>query len=256
MQELIDSYYYWLKENTILSQVGEYTEVTSPFIDRHNDCIQFYMKKIDENNVFITDDGYTLNDLESCGFTFNSPKRKELLNNILLNYHLTLDKDNCITVSTSIKNFPFRKHFFIQGIIAINDLYSTNKNNISSLFAEDFAEFLDSNDIYYTENLKLTGVSGFDHNIDYVLPGLKRKNIPERYLKVINNPSKTNTEIALFIWNDIKETRRQDKNMIVILNDVDNNVKPDTISALENYNITPLKWSDKKNILSHLKQVG
>lgn len=256
MQQLIDSYYCWLKENTLLNQVGEYTEVTTPFLDMHNDCIYFYMKLIDNNNVFLTDDGYVLNDLESCGFNFKSKRRKELLNNIMLNYHLVLDKDNCITTTTSISNFPHRKHFYIQGIMAINDLYTLNKSNISSIFAEDFANFMDNNDMFYNENLKLTGKSGFDHNIDYVLPGLKSKNIPERYLKVINNPTKSNTESVLFTWDDIKNTRRKTNDMYVILNDVDNTIKSDIITAYESYDIKPLFWSDKDALLNSLKQTS
>ncbi len=256
MQQLIDSYYSWLKENTLLNQVGEYTEVTTPFLDMHNDCIQFYMKKIDDNNVFLTDDGYVLDDLESCGFNFKSNRRKELLNNILLNYHLVLDKNNCITTTTSISNFPHRKHFYIQGIMAINDLYCLNKSNVSSIFAEDFANFMDDNDILYNENLKLTGKSGFDHNIDYVLPGLRRKNLPERYLKVINNPNKSNTESVLFTWDDIKNTRRKENGMYVVLNDIDNKVKPDIISAFKSYDITPLFWSNKKELISFLKRTS
>jgi hypothetical protein len=254
MQKLIDNYFKWLKQNTIINKVGEYTEVTTPFLDRHNDCIQFYMKKTHDNNIFFTDDGYVLSDLEDCGFVFNTPKRKELLNNILLNYHLKLE-DGCLTALTDMNSFPFRKHFYIQGIMAINDLYTTNKSNVSSLFAEDFVDFLDDNDIVYNENVKLTGKSGFDHNIDYMLAGLKKKNIPEKYLKIINNPSKSNTESILFTWSDLKNSRKKDNEMYVILNDTNAKIKPDIILAYQSYDIKPLLWSEKKAILSNLRNI-
>ncbi|MGX4600294.1 DUF1829 domain-containing protein [Faecalimicrobium sp. JNUCC 81] len=254
MKELIDNYFNWLKQNTIINKVGEYTEITTPFLDRHNDCIQFYMKKTSDNNIILTDDGYVLSDLEDCGFTFNTPKRKELLNNILLNYHIRLE-DGCLTTFTDITNFPSRKHFYIQGIMSINDLYATNKSNVSSLFAEDFVDFLDNNDIGYNENVKLTGQSGFDHNIDYMLAGLKKKNIPEKYLKVINNPNKSNTESTLFTWSDLQNSRKKDNRMYVILNDTNTEVKPEILSAYKTYNIKPLLWSDKNEILSNLKNV-
>jgi hypothetical protein len=252
MKELMDSYFKWLKDNTILNTLGEYTEVTTPFLDRHNDCIQFYMKKTEDDRIFLTDDGATLSDLEDCGFLFSTPKRKELLRNILVNYHIEL-KDNCLIALTDKKDFPFRKHFYIQGIMAINDLYTVGKSNVSSLFAEDFMNFLDSHEIGYTDNVKLTGQSGFDHNIDYVFAGVKNKNIPERYLKVINNPDKSNTESTLFTWYDLQSIRKKDNEMYVVLNDTTHEIKSDILLAYNNYAIKPLLWSNKKSILTHFK---
>ena len=45
MKELIDSYIKFLKDNIVLNQVGEYTSVITPFLNKHNDCIKFYIKK-------------------------------------------------------------------------------------------------------------------------------------------------------------------------------------------------------------------
>ncbi|MDU1202697.1 MAG: DUF1828 domain-containing protein [Clostridiales bacterium] len=252
MNDLIYSYYNWLKNNTICSEVNNYTKVSTPFLDRHNDCIEFYMKLDNNGDIFITDDGYTLGDLEDYGFTFNTPKRKSLLNEILNIYHIK-EKDNCLTVTTSKNNFPIAKHFFIQAIIAINDLYNLNKSNVVSLFVEEFSSFLYENGIFYSENVKVTGKSGFDHNIDYLIPG-NNKN-PEKYLKIINNPDKSNTQNTMFLWDDLKYARKQTDIMMVVLNDIDHKVQNDIISAYKKYDITPLMWSDKTNILENLKIV-
>ncbi|MGY0374435.1 DUF1829 domain-containing protein [Clostridium sp. JNZ J1-5] len=251
MKKLIESYYNWLKENTIINTIGEYTEVTTPFLDRHNDCIQFYIKKLPNNEIFLTDDGYVLNDLEDSGFTFNTLKRKNILNDILKVYHID-KKDDCLTIVTSEKDFPQRKHFYIQGILAINDLYNINKNNVASLFAEDVAKFLEENDILYNDNVKITGKSGYDHNIDYILPPNRKKNTPEKYIKVINNPSKNNTESTLFTWNDIKNYRKSPNLMFVILNDEDNKIKSDILSAYNSYDVKPLFWTKKNDIVKEL----
>lgn len=252
MNDLIDSYYDWLKNNTICSEVNNYTKVSTPFLDRHNDCIEFYMKLDNNGNIFITDDGYTLSDLEDYGFTFNTSKRKNLLDEILNIYHIE-KIDNCLTVTTNKKDFPISKHFFIQGIISINDLYNLNKSNIINLFTEDFSKFLYDNGIFYSENVKLTGKSGFDHNIDYLIPG-NNKN-PEKYLKAINNPDKSNTQNTMFLWDDLKQARKQNDIMIVVLNDVDHKVKNDIIKAYKEYDIKPLLWSDKTTILQNLQIV-
>lgn len=253
MKNLIDSYYDWLKDNTVCTKVNNYTKISTPFLDRHNDCIEFYVKLYDNNNIFMTDDGYTLNDLEDYGFTFNTSRRKKLLNDILKSYHVEKDEDNCLTVNTTLEDFPIAKHFFIQCIIAINDLYNLNRTNIVSLFSEDFSKFLYDNDILCTPNVKLTGKSGFDHNIDYVIPGNKKN--PAKYLKAINNPDKSNTQNTVFLWDDLKPARGQNDIMMVVLNDVDNKVKGDIINAYKEYSIEPLLWSDKTNILKNLQIV-
>lgn len=252
MKELVDSYITWLKDNITIKSVGEYSCISTPFLDMHNDCIQFYIKKLDNDEYYLTDDGYTLDDLESCGFTFNTVKRKELLRNILLNYHLDIE-DNSITATVSKEDFPYRKHFYIQGILAINDLYSTNKNNVSSMFVEDVSNFLDNNEISYSSDIKLSGKSGYDHNIDYVLAGLKKKKIPEKYIKIINSPSKSSTQSILFAWDDIRKARTMDNLMFVILNDSDHKINSDIIKAYTAYDIIPLKWTDKDTILKSLK---
>ncbi|MDF2884418.1 MAG: hypothetical protein K0R54_4985 [Clostridiaceae bacterium] len=250
MKELIDSYYKWLKENTLLNTVGEYTEVTTPFLDRHNDYIEIYMKKLDTGDILITDDSYTLSDLEDSGFLFNTPKRKELLNNILLSHSLSLDENNAIITQTSVDDFPYRKHFYIQGILSINDLFVTNKSNVSTLFIEDVTTLLDDKDIRYVSDVKITGKSGYSHNIDFTIPHSKLK--PDRYLQLVNTPNKSTTEINLFAWNDIKEVRNQNSSMYVLLNDIDNKVRKDILSAYNKYDIKTLLWSNKDELIDEL----
>lgn len=255
INDLVDSYYTWLKDNTILTDVGEYTKITTPFMDRHNDCIELYIKQLENGDFLITDDGYTIDDLDMCGFSFNTPKRKELLDNILYTYHIKNDSGVLSTICNK-SNFPHKKHFFIQSIISINDLYHVNKNNVTSLFLDDVSNFFDENNIYYNSNMKVSGRSGFDHNLDFALAPIKKKSIPEAFIKVLNSPNKSNTENILFAWNDIKDSRQNKSDMFVILNDVENKVKPDIITALKSYEIKPLLWSDKKDIITNLKRTG
>ncbi len=250
MNKLIDSYYDWLKENTILNVIGDYTEVTTPFLDRHNDCILLYLKKLKNNNVLITDDGYTLSDLEDSGFNFNSARRKKLLENILINYNLSIDKNNAITTHSSIAEFPIKKHFYIQGILSINDLFVTNRPNVASLFIEDVTALLDNKGIIYTSDIKITGKSGYNHNIDFLFPTPKAK--PEKYLKLVNTANKNSTEINLFAWNDIKDIRKADSKMFVLVNDIDNKIKEDTLTPYYNYDIKPMLWSEKDELIKEL----
>ena len=66
--KLIDDYLFWLKDKTALREVGEkWVEITTPHLDRHNDCLQIYVKK-DDKGYLLTDDGYIISDLKMSGF--------------------------------------------------------------------------------------------------------------------------------------------------------------------------------------------
>lgn len=60
IQKLIDTYAHWLKEEIVFKKMGEFYEITTPFYNNANDCIQIYIR-LEGETVLFTDDGYTLN---------------------------------------------------------------------------------------------------------------------------------------------------------------------------------------------------
>ncbi len=49
----------------------------APFLDRHNDALQIYARR--ENGGFLlTDDSYTVHDLQASGCALNTDKRRDL----------------------------------------------------------------------------------------------------------------------------------------------------------------------------------
>jgi hypothetical protein len=43
---MVEQYINWLKDKTTLKQVGDnWVRITTPYLDRHNDCLQIYTKK-------------------------------------------------------------------------------------------------------------------------------------------------------------------------------------------------------------------
>lgn len=38
VQSLLDQYWIWLRDRTSLREIGDWTEITTPYLDRHNDC--------------------------------------------------------------------------------------------------------------------------------------------------------------------------------------------------------------------------
>ena len=122
IQKLLDDYTRWLKDKTVLKQAGvDWIEVTTPHLDRHNDHLQFYIRK-DGNGYLLTDDGYIISDLISSGCPLDSPKRQELLKTTLAGFGVQVDGDQLLLHATP-ENFSLKKHNLIQAMLAVNDLF-------------------------------------------------------------------------------------------------------------------------------------
>src|SRR5450755_318372 len=51
-EQLLYNYRTWLKDKTTLRQVnGEWVEITTPYLDRHNDALQIYVRA--ENGGYV-----------------------------------------------------------------------------------------------------------------------------------------------------------------------------------------------------------
>lgn len=245
---LVDWYIDWLRSNIKLNNIEEYTEITTPFLDRHNDHIQIYVKQ-NRDTFTLTDDGYTIGDLEISGCKINSERREEILRYIINGFGIKLEKDELI-VEASRYNFAQKQHLLIQAIISINDMFMLSQSRVMGIFFEDVETFLEENEIRYTPNVQFLGKSGFSHNIHFVIPASKTS--PERFIKAINNPSRENVQNIIFGWNDIKETRKNNPFMYVFANNQVKFVKPEVITALDKYSVKPVLWTERDNYIKEL----
>ena len=72
-QQLIDEYLRWLKQEFVFAELDGSCQISTPFLDRHNDAIEIYVEK--RNALFyLTDDGHTVRDLRSCNMEFSNSK--------------------------------------------------------------------------------------------------------------------------------------------------------------------------------------
>jgi len=244
VQRLLDEYLAWLKDKTGLRQIDEWVEITTPYLDRHNDCIQIYVKR-HNSGVILTDDGYTINDLEQCGCKLDSRKRQELLKMTLNGFGVQL-VDNHLEVHASRDNFALRKHNLVQAMLAVNDMFYLAVPMVASLFYEDVVAWLDLNEVRYTPNVKFTGKSGYDHVFDFVIP--KSRRMPERIVKTINRPNRESAQVVAFAWIDIKEVRPPNAKAYAFLNDTEHPVSTTVIDALESYELQPIPWSRREHV--------
>ncbi len=241
IEELLGQYRTWLQQKTALRNLGEWVEITTPFLDRHNDCIQLFARRGD-GGWLLSDDGYTIADLETSGLDVRSGKRREILENTLRGFGVSLGEDNDLTVTASDAQFPFKKHNLIQAMIGVGDLFYLSRSRVVSAFFEDVQEWMDVSDIRYTPNVRLAGRSGYEHRFEFVIPHSKQR--PERLIRLLNIAEKNTAESAIFSLSDVRELRNNAVGYAII-NDR-REVGEGVLEALNAYSITPVLWSKRE----------
>jgi hypothetical protein len=247
-ENLVDQYFSWLKSKTAWREINGWTEITTPYLDRHNDYIQIYLRQ-NGDEWELTDDGETLTDLIQSGCELDTPRLKALLQTTLNEFGMHL-ANGAITVKTKQDSFALRKHNLIQAILAVNDLFYLARASVESFFFEDVALWMDDSDIRYTQRVKFSGRTGYDHLFDFVVP--KSKKEPERILRVVNNPAKDQANAAILSWVDTKEARPSNSVAYAVLNDKERIIPDGVVEALKNYDITPLPWSQRDEFRERL----
>lgn len=244
--ESIAQYYSWLKENTF-TKVDEQTEwvsVSTPFLGLFNDPIEIYMKKQGES-ILLSDDGATLRNLDLAGANVSrSPKRKEWMDFILLNYGVELNNGEIMARAKQF-DFPQKKHNLICAISEISDMEITAKHIVSSLFREDVKQLLDSQEIIYTPQFIAKGSTGIEFTFDFQIAGKGK----ELVLKSFNSLNKINVPNFLFSFDDIKPVREKTSGKkllsLAVVNDEEKEIKPEFISALQSKGTDVIFWSER-----------
>lgn len=250
IQKLLDEYTTWLKDKTSLRQVNDdWVEITTPYLDRHNDYLQIYAKR-NNGGFLLTDDGTVIDDLEVSGCKLESQKRKDLLKQTLNGFGVRLRDERVLEVSASSDNFALRKHGLVQAMLAVNDLFYLAEPMVASLFYEDVVAWLDELEIRFTPKVKFTGKSGYDHLFDFVIP--KSKKQPERIIQTVTRPDKDSATRVAFSWIDTKEVRPPASKAYALLNDSEHPVTQGVIEALRNYDVKAIQWTKRDSVRQEL----
>ena len=250
IEHLLSSYRLWLKDKTSFRDIdGTWIEITTPFLDRHNDALQIYVRPEDGGYV-LTDDSYIVHDLEASGCNLSTERRKDLLEMTLNGFGVKMNAD-ALEVHASLENFASRKHNLVQAMLAVNDLFYLASPFVQSLFFEDVVVWLDTTEVRYTPKIKLTGTSGFDHLFDFVIPKSPRKR-PERILQAINKPTRDSAEAFIYAWNDTRNVRSGDSKAYAVLNDAEQPVPSGVLDAFRNYQIEPIIFSRRNEVANEL----
>lgn len=244
IQAMIKEYTDWLYSSFSAVQVGEFYELTTPYLDRYNDHLQIYVRQNKNGSYFLTDDGYILNNLNSSGVSIQrSNKRREMLHRIARNFGVTVNND-CLEIQALKSDYPQKTHMLLQAMLTIDDMFLAEPNQVKNFFAEDVGLYLDSNNIFYSRDFSLIGKTGSLYVYDYHLQRTQSK--PERFCKAINHTNTTSRNLTLFNWIDTKEKRGNDSELILFLND-EKDISTSDLEAFQSYDVNYILWSQRHN---------
>lgn len=248
IEKLLNDYRAWLKDKTTLREVaGSWVEITTPYLDRHNDALQIYARQ-ENGGYLLTDDRYTIHDLESSGCNLTK-KREELLAMTLNGFGVRLNNE-ALEIHATTETFPLRKHNLIQAMLAVNDLFYLAKPIVESLFYEDVVAWLEANDIRYTPKVKFNGTTGYDHLFDFVIPKSRRQ--PERILQTVNRPTRDTAQSFILAWVDTRQVRSSESKAYAVLNDLEQPISASVLDAFRNYDIKPIQFSTRAETVAEL----
>ena len=247
-QQMIDAYVAWLREGLAAEPVDEGCELTTPFLDRHNDHLQIYATR--NNGAYrLSADGYILADLRTSGLDLVTPKRRAAFEAILNGFGVKLDGRE-LMVEASPQTLGRRIHSLVQAMLAVGDMFVLAQPRVASFFYEDVRAYLAEHDVRFTERVKFAGRSGYDHAVDFLIP--KWKDQPDRLVQAINGPTKSTVTSGIFALSDIREARSEPAHAYAFLNDRGREIGGDLIEALDAYGITVAPWSRRDDVIERL----
>lgn len=247
---LAESYLTWIRRGVTAIKVDDHiAELTTPFLDHHNDHLQIYAERLGADLYLLTDDGHIFGELKSSGVERRGDRRQNILLDLLSGYGVSV-ADEELQVEANSTNLGQRVHSLIQAMLSVDDMFILAQPHGQSVFLEDVTKFLDNAEIRYSPRAKFAGKSGLDHLVDFVIP--RSKEAPERILQVVNTPRRDRVESFLFAANDVRAARGIEVTYFALINDGKRQVSPDILNAFESYDVHARRWSQRDELVETL----
>jgi hypothetical protein len=244
---LIELYADWLKERSTEREIeGGWTELTLPFLDRHNDHLRVFVRQ-GHDGLRITDEGRTIRDLGRAGCDLKAPaKRRLLAEKILKGLGLSSDLIDAGEIATIAVNgdFPRKLNSVLLSMLAIDGLANVSPSNMAAPFKEDVAGWLRAIGAHAVRGAKFTGRSGVQHEFDFQIP--PTPTTPLRVIHSVAVPDKVHIQSLAYLVIDTREAIKNEgtAEFYAALNDSSPISKKQYLTLLS-HEITPMKWSKR-----------
>lgn len=257
-KDLNKEYLNWVKKSYEYNQLENgVVRIDSPFLDNFSDKIVMYAVPLKNGKIKLTDDGWTLENLDEIGVSISrSPNRKKTLESQVTSFGIDVI-DGELSTEVPFEDFPTAKHRLLQAIIFVNDMFMMAPKTTSKVFFDDVADFFVKNNIRTTKKISYIGKTGLTHRYDFSIAGMGEK-IPLRLIKTLAAP--TNPLFAKSIVTDVMQTKpviEDNVKFYVFLNNLNKNnkvieINPDILNLFNDSSIKPIMYSDRDKYISEL----
>lgn len=220
---LENSYYKWLKEDLTFTDVEkDFVAISTPFVDSDFDNINLYAE-INGDNITVTDLGYTLFNLDATGVAVDRKARTryKIFSDIISAFGVS-DNNGRLEIETSLDRFPVAKNRLLQAVMRINDITYLATNNVKTAFNDVVSEYLDANEILYTEDIEIPGAAGVSSFFDFAIPN---RADGERLVKTVARPNDLNQAKAFNFDAQSVSVSRPEAKFVYLIDNVSRSVK-------------------------------
>ena len=88
------------------------------------------------------------------GFEINTPKRESILKTALNGFGVKMNGNDELYVDANPQNIGQKKHYLLQAILAVNDMFNLAQETVYSLFKEDVELYLRAMIYFFPKTLK------------------------------------------------------------------------------------------------------
>ena len=182
-------YFDWLfKDYDFIDLSDDIVKINTSFYDNQFDSIVMYVEFLQNDEIIVTDDGWTISELENHGIYFSKRNKTHfgLLKNITDNLGIELNGKE-LFIKTSLEKFAIAKQRLLQGILQVNDLIVLQKSNIKTLFSEEIESILSENEILFSTKPSFAGKAGVTVQFDFSIPTRRNNKPSENLIRTIKN---------------------------------------------------------------------
>lgn len=231
--------------------------VVTPLTDAFDDGITIMISKHNQEYT-VSDQGYTLWNLESRGINISKgSQRQKIVNSVIRTENVKLSKEKVIFKTGLKGQIPQMIFDVTQAIIKVGNLGLTNFNRVKTMFSDDVKNYFQANNSHFNfiTGMSLQGKSGLSYTIDYLFWA----NGASKATKVSSSLAKNNVEQLLGIWYDTEIIRRENQNKLdlnVIVPSLKEQKQLDLAAGLNSHGISVIPFDDKRKVNSALSIAG
>ncbi|MGX7070406.1 DUF1828 domain-containing protein [Gemella bergeri] len=252
--EIKEEYMNYISKNTHMNLLaGDSYEVNTLYTNAYGDGISFTIK-YDGNHYILTDDGFTLWELQLNGIDLTKKNKRYQLLKSILNYNgLELSGEEIIK-KTKRQNLGQAIHDMTQVLLNVYDLSLLHPQTVQSHFLDDVRGYFDGNADYNVfPDLSITGKSRIEHKFNFLMMSKGKYKL----VQVHNKITKDKLHFILASWLDTTENRiksygRNESLSIIISPDGYQELKEEYQEALSEYDINIINFEDKKKLKTQL----